>query len=123
MGVGWALSRDVIPDDHTALAAAVISTIPVFAFISFVYFMMKFGGLAEEWGVGGEVKACAFCCLVCIELFAALFEVIGGIIFVVIGAGAEDNRIKAFGISAATFGFLSACSFCGGLCCCCVQFI
>lgn len=122
MGVGWALSRDVIPDDRTALAAAVISTIPVFAAIGYVYFMMKFGGLAEEWGVDAEVKLCTFGCLVCIELFAAVFEVIGGLIFVVVGVGTEDNRIKAFGISAATFGFLSACSCCCGLYCCCCQF-
>ena len=122
MGVGWALSRDVIPDDHTALAAIVIITIPVFAAFGYVYFMMKFRGLAEEWGVDAEVKTCAFVCLVCIELFATVFEVIGGLIFVVVGAGAEDNRIKAFGISAATFGFLSACSCCCGLFCCCCQF-
>ena len=122
MGVGWALSRDVIPDDHTALAAIVITTIPVFAAFGYVYFMMKFRGLAEECGVDAEVKSCAFGCLVCIELFAALFEVIGGLIFVIVGIGAEDNRIKAFGISAATFGFLSACSCCCGLTCCCCQF-
>ena len=122
MGVGWALSRDVVPDDHTALAAAVISTIPVFAAGGYIYFMMKFGRLAEEWGVGTEVKQCSFGCLFCIELFAAVFEVIGGLIFVVVGVGVEDNRIKAFGFSAATFGFLSACSCCCGLCCCCCQF-
>ena len=122
MGVGWALSWGVIPDNHIVLAAAVISTIPVFAALGYIYFVMKFRGLAKECGVDAEFKSCAFGCLVCIELFAALFEVIGGLIFVIVGAGAEDNRIKAFGISAATFGFLSACSCCCGLFCCCLQF-
>ena len=122
MGVGWALSRNVIPDDHTALAAAIISTIPVFAVAGYIYFIQKFGGMAEECGIGAEVKSGSFAFLACIELFAAVFEVIGGLIFVVVGVQAEDNRIKAFGISAATFGFLSACSCCCGLICCCSQF-
>ena len=121
MGVGWALSRSVVPDNHAALAAAVISTIPVFAVIGCIYFIQKFGDLAEEWGIGTQVKGGSFACLVCIELFAAVFEVIGGLIFVIVGVGAEDNRIKAFGISAATFGFCSACSCCCGLICCCLQ--
>ena len=116
MGVGWALSRNVVPDDHTALAAAVISTIPVFAVGGYIYFMMKFGGLGEE------VKLGAFACLACIELCAGIFEIVGGLLFVVVGVETEDHRIKAFGISAATFGFCSACSCCCGLLCCCAQF-
>ena len=72
--------------------------------------------------MGAPVKQVSFACLVCIELFAAVFEIIGGLIFVVVGIDAEDNRIKAFGISAATFGFCSACSCCCGLFCCCAEF-
>ena len=119
MGVGWALSQDVISGNRLALAAAIVSTIPVFAVAGYIYFMKKCSGVANELGVGEQVEKTSLICLCLIELCAAVFEVAGGIMFLVIGIEAEDNRIKAFGISAATFGFLSASSCCCGLICCC----
>ena len=122
MGVGWALSRSVSPNSQLALDAAIISTIPAFAAIGYIYFIRKFDRQAEDWGVGAEVKQCSFGCLVCIELLAAVFQIIGGLMFFTVGTQAEDDRTKAFSISATTFGFLSACSCCCGLCCCYCQF-
>ena len=114
MGVGWALSRDVVPENQTALAGAIISTIPVFAAAAYIYMVSKFGGI-----VG--VKEGGFVCVVCIEMCAAVFEFIGGALLLSVGLQAEDDRIKAFGASAAAFGFLSACSCCCGMCCCCIK--
>ena len=114
MGVGWAFSRNVVPEDNAAFAAAIISTIPVFAVIAYIYLVCKFGRIEG-------VKEVGFICLIIIELCAALFEFIGGMMFLIVGIQAEDNRIKAFGASAAAFGFLSASSCCCGLYCCCIE--
>ena len=114
MSVGWFLSRDVIPENHLALAAAIVSTVPLFAIYGATQFLSKCGV------IGKELQDCCAFIVLCVECCAAIFEIAGGILFLIVGIHADDNRIKAFGISAAIFGFLSGFS-CGFalLCCCC----
>ena len=67
MGVGWSLSQDVIPESTAARAGAVTSTIPVFAFIAYVYLILKFGAISSvlvKWEYHCLGLCCCCCCFV-----------------------------------------------------------
>ena len=116
LGTGWAFYQRTVPRDHRALAAAVISTIPIIAVFVYVVFNWNFGGLIKKLREGTPVNQCELVSFISIELVAAILEAIGGIIFLAAIAGANSGSDKTLGIVAGIFGLLSGCSFCGGFC-------
>ena len=106
MGVGWALSG-MVPTDITIRAAAVVSTIPVLSVVAYVILVFLFG--AEY------CKSIAGCCMFFCVCLAWLFELIGGIIFIVAGARSGDQQQLALGVTAGVFSIVASFFCCGSL--------
>ena len=85
VGVGWSLNQDVLPDKSLIMGAAIVTTIPVFAVMATCLLALWVGG--ENRAVG----ACARCSLLII-LLAGVFEIVGGILFIVAGATLKDEN-------------------------------
>ena len=113
LGTGWPFYRKIVPHDHCALAAAIISTIPIVAFFVYIFFDWNFGRLVRRLQEGAPVNQCELVCFISIGLVVGILEAIGGIIFLATVAGAS---VKTLGIVAGISGLLSGCSFCGGFC-------
>ena len=114
MGVGWALDQTVFPINSTIRAGAIISTIPVIAIVGYIIIIAMFGS--------DNVNPCAGLCMISLLLLAGLLECIGGVIFIVAGAQASNDRILEFGLSAGIFGIFAGCSCCCSLSACAAAF-
>ena len=106
MGVGWALSG-MVPTDLLIRAAAIVCTIPVLSVVAYAVLVFLFGGDYCKPLAGG-------CMLVCVFL-AWLFELVGGIMFIVAGARSGDQQQLAFGVTAGVFSIVASFSCCGSI--------
>ena len=109
MGFGWGFNQSS-PRQSMLLAGAIVSTIPVFAVIAFVC-------IAATCGEKSKATDIALCCMVCIIWLAAVFELVGAILFIVEGVQLKDQNPAAlgFGVTAGVFGIIAA------ITCCCTS--
>ena len=120
IGVGWSLSQDVYPDQSSIFtAAAIITTISVFASIGFCC-VLAYTTLEDS-----TIRNCAFVFFIIIFLIGSVFVSVGAILFIIFGAELNDgnSKVLAYGVSAGVFGLIAAlscscsalrCAFSGG---------
>ena len=102
MGVGWALDQ-MFPGDITTRAAAIVSTIPVISIAGYLVVACMFGAeVCKPWASG--------CMITCI-VFSWLFEIVGGVLFIVAGVSHDLE----FGVTAGVFSIVAGFSCCGYL--------
>lgn len=99
MCVGWTLFTMVYPRNSLILTAAIVSTIPTFSAIFILYSMIS--TCCYDFA---DVKFLLFS-IASIEIFAALFEVIGGILFIVTGVTVDNSKLFAAGVLGIIAGF------------------
>ena len=110
IGVGWSLARNVYPDDGWFTAAAVVTTIPMFAVIAIGYICsLVFIGCASDRTL---VINCIGPCAMIITFAAGVLESIGAILFIIGATNVKDDSTQAFtyGLVAGIFGLIASVS-------------
>ena len=108
IGVGWSLARNVYPDDGWFTAAAVVTTIPMFAVIGYICSLVFIGCASDKTLVINCIGACAM-----ITYFAAgILEFTGAILFIIDATNVKDDSTQAFtyGLVAGIFGLIASVS-------------
>lgn len=107
IGVGWAFNQ-IYTGNSLILGSCIVTTIPVLAIVGYLFALSQFGN-------DSKVTAAAGLCAIVTVIIAGVFEVIGGIMFIVAGVQLKDESSQAFsyGVTAGVFGLIA------GICCCC----
>ena len=99
----------ITQESSTILAAAIVSTVPGLFLTAYVYLILHYADVIAFSDKGMAILTCVLTC----EIIAAVLQVIGGIIFIVV----VDNL--AYGVSASVCGIISGVTgFCSQVCCC-----
>ena len=149
VGVGWAVFANYTKENETflvlpghkvdetheeslILAAAIMSTIPGLFLTAYVYLILHYADVIAFSDTGKAILTCVLTC----EIFAAVIQIIGGIMFIYagviplldLGPGIKDlpliqqnfwQNVFAYGVSAGACGIIGGCAgFCSQVCCC-----
>ena len=146
VGVGWAdfnhikdnetmvlSNQTFVLSNHTEdasriLAAAIVSTVPGLFFTAYVYLILHYADVIAFSDTGKAILTC----VLTFETFAAVIQIIGGIMFIYAGViplldlGPNMKDLPqtfwqnvAYGVSAGVYGIIGGCAgFCSQVCFC-----
>lgn len=150
VGVGWAdfnhvkdnetfvlSNQTFVLSNHTedasrVLAAAIVSTVPGLFLTAYVYLILHYADVIAFSDTGKAILTC----VLTFEIFAAIIQIIGGIMFIYagviplrnLGPGIKDlpliqqifwQNVFAYGVSAGACGIIGGCAgFWSQVCCC-----
>ena len=139
VGVGWADFNHVkdnetmVLSNHTEdasriLAAAIVSTVPGLFLTAYVYLILHYADVIAFSDTGKAILTC----VLTFEIFAAVIQIIGGIMFIYAGViplldlGPNMKDLPqtfwqnvAYGVSAGVCGIIGGCAgFCSQVCFC-----